>query len=373
MSEVALAQVLVADRKLELREFPLPDVGPDDGLLRVDRCGICGSDVDQFDGTLLGGSKPGSPARYPLIPGHEPLGTIAKVGKRAASRWGVAEGDRVIVETTNACGNCPECNQGLPQSCRQRQPGLGFLTTEIPPSLWGGYATYLYLQPNSILHHVSPGLDLDTAATYNALAAGLAWAVDAPGTTIGDTVAILGPGQRGLASLLAARAAGASSVFITGLARDQHKLDLAVELGAAAAIDVEKDDAVEQVMHLTGGRGVDIVVDVASNSPHTLVDAVAMAKPGGRIVLAGMNGGRFVEGFCTDEVGMKALTIKGVFSKKSNDFRRAIALIEARMLPVERLHTHTFALEDAELALRTLRGEVEGAAAICTSLAPNGT
>jgi threonine dehydrogenase-like Zn-dependent dehydrogenase len=365
------AMVLVADRCLELQELPIPAIGPDDGLLRVERCGICGSDADQFEGTLLGGSQPGTPMRYPLIPGHEPLGIIEKIGDRAAARWGVQAGDRVIVETASGCGSCADCRAGHSASCRNRGPGLGYRTTEIPPSLWGGYAQHLYLQPDSILHKISSHVPLDVAATYNALACGLAWAVDTPGTTIGNTMAILGPGQRGLASLIAAKAAGASDVFVTGLTRDRHKLDLALELGAAEAIDVERDDAVERVRDLTNGEGVDIVLDVAPNAPQTLLDALAIVKHGGMIVLAGMKGGRPVNDFCTDTVAMKAVTMKGVFSKRADAFKRAIALIESDRLPVGRLHTHTFPLREAEEALRTLRGEVEGADAICVSISPN--
>jgi NADPH:quinone reductase-like Zn-dependent oxidoreductase len=93
-----LAMVLTAPRTLEPREFPLPEIDDDSALLRVEACGICGSDYEQFEGVLR--------TPLPVIPGHEPLGTIEAIGDRAARRWGVDVGDRVAVETMLSCRFC---------------------------------------------------------------------------------------------------------------------------------------------------------------------------------------------------------------------------------------------------------------------------
>src|SRR5438132_12758435 len=115
------AVVQTAPRRLELRELPLPDIDDESALLRVEACGICGSDAEQYTGVL--------PVRFPLIPGHEPLGIIERIGDRAARRWGVDAGDRVAVESLIPCGHCRGCPAGRYQLCPGRAvrcgPGYG--------------------------------------------------------------------------------------------------------------------------------------------------------------------------------------------------------------------------------------------------------
>ena len=106
------AIVQTGPRRLELRELPVPDIDDDSGLLRIEACGICGSDAEQYAGIL--------PAQWPLIPGHEPLGVIERIGDRAAKRWGVDVGDRVAVEVLIPCGHCRACLAGHYQVCRGR-------------------------------------------------------------------------------------------------------------------------------------------------------------------------------------------------------------------------------------------------------------
>src|SRR3972149_6756900 len=98
--------VQTGPRALGLRDLPLPErIGPEEGLLRVDACGICGSHYEQYAGVM-----PGLP--FPLIPGHEPVGTIVEIGEEAARRWGVTAGDRVCVEALLPCGYCRQCRGG---------------------------------------------------------------------------------------------------------------------------------------------------------------------------------------------------------------------------------------------------------------------
>jgi len=103
----------------EIREFERPSIGPDEGLLRVEACGVCGSDVEQYRGHLV------RPGMFPLIPGHEPLGVIEEVGERAAERWGVAVGDRVAVEILRPCHSCDHCLTGRYMSCPNRDGAYG--------------------------------------------------------------------------------------------------------------------------------------------------------------------------------------------------------------------------------------------------------
>ena len=359
------AVVQTAARQLELRELPVPEIDDDSGLLRVEACGICGSDAEQYAGVI--------PVRFPLVPGHEPLGVIARIGDRAAKRWGVNVGDRVAVEAPIPCGHCRACLAGNYQLCRGRGGGMfghGYVPLSHAPGLWGAYADYMYLDPFSILHRMPAELPASIAVMFNPLGAGFRWAVEIPDTKPGDTVLILGPGQRGLASVIAARAAGADTIIVTGLTRDAAKLALATTLGADHVIDIEREDARARVHELTGGRGADVVVEVSANAPEPVAEALRYAASRGRVVLAGVKGFKAVPDFVSDLVVVKELTIRGAFGVTWRSYESAIRLIESGRVPLARMHTHDFPLEQADLAIRTLAGEVPGEASIHSCLIP---
>lgn len=364
MEKKARTIVQTGPRKLEPRDLPIPEIDDESGLLRIEACGICGSDVEQYTGTI--------PVRWPLIPGHEPLGVVEKIGDRAAKRWGVNVGDRIAVETLIPCGHCRACIEGRYQLCRGRGGMFGYAYVPLsrPPALWGAYADYMYLDPFSIVHPVQKDIPPSLAVMFNPLGAGFRWAVEIPDTGPGDTVLILGPGQRGLASVIAARAAGADAIIVTGLTRDAKKLALAKTLGADHTIDVEQEDVRGRVADLTGGRGADVVVEVSSYSTAPVAEALHLVAPGGRIVLAGVKGFKEVPSFVSDLVVVKEVTIRGAFGVTSRSYRSAIRLIESGKVPLEKMHTHDFALGDAELAIQTLAGEAPGEASIHSCLLP---
>src|SRR5215471_10402521 len=162
------AIVQTAPRNLELRELPIPEIDDDSGLLRIEACGICGSDAEQYAGVL--------PVRLPLVPGHEPLDVV----------------ERVAVEAPIPCGRCPACRSGRYQVCRARGFlfGHGYVPLSHPPGLWGGYADYMYLDPCSIVHRMRKDIPAEIAVMFNPLGAGFRWAVDLPGTGPGDTVLV---------------------------------------------------------------------------------------------------------------------------------------------------------------------------------------
>jgi 2-desacetyl-2-hydroxyethyl bacteriochlorophyllide A dehydrogenase len=364
MTRTARVVVQTAPRKLELRELPLPAVGPEDGLLEVEACGICGSDYEQYEGAL--------PVRLPVVPGHEPVGRIAEAGEVAAERWGVQAGDRVAVEALIRCGFCPNCLSGSYRLCagRRRMNAYGYISTEVAPGLWGAYADYLYLDPHAVLHKISPEIAPEIATLFNPLGAGFRWAVEMPGLAPGGSIVVLGPGQRGLASVIAAREAGAGLIIVTGLERDAHKLALARDFGAHHTINVEKDAPAPLVRELTGGRGADVVVDVTAYSTEAVTQAVDLARRGGTVVLAGTKGPKPVPDFIVDRVIVKELTLKGALGVDYENYKRAVRLIESGKYPLERMHTHTIKLEEAERALRILSGEALGENAIHVALVP---
>jgi threonine dehydrogenase-like Zn-dependent dehydrogenase len=365
VTDMVRAAVQVAPKQIELREFPRPQTGPDDGLLRVEANGICGSDVETYRGHL-GGPRPA------FIPGHEPLGIIEEAGERAAQRWGVQPGDRVAVEVIVPCRACADCLTGRYQFCPNRKYGHGVTGITVEPALWGGLAEYMYLSPTSVLHKIDNALPVEVAALYNSMGAGVRWACHLGEVRIGETVLVLGAGQRGIASVVAARAAGAGTIIITGLASDAHKLSLARELGADHTIVVDGDAAentVERVTEITGGRMADLALELTPMAAEPITDALLAVRRGGRVVLAGLKGNREIP-LRTDLMINRALTVRGAFGVDARGMEDAIALIESRRFPLERMHTHTFGLDDAALAIETLGGEVPGEAAIGVSVQP---
>ncbi len=180
----------------------------------------------------------------------------------------------------------------------------------------------------------------------------------------------MGPGQRGLASVLACREAGADKIIVTGLEADARKLEIARAFGADATIDVDNEDPMQRVRELTNGRGADVVLDVSSYATEPVVQAIDFARMGGCIVLAGVKGFKPIPDFISDKVVMKELTIKGAIGVTRTGYASAIRLLEKRQHPVEMMHTHDFKLEDAELAIKTLAREIEGEESIHSCLIP---
>jgi threonine dehydrogenase-like Zn-dependent dehydrogenase len=356
-----LAMVQTEPRKLVARELPVPEIDDDSALLRIEACGICGSDYEQYEGALR--------TPMPVIPGHEPLGIIERIGDRAARRWGVDVGDRVAVETMLSCRFCPPCLAGQYHLCRQRRI-YSYIPLDDAPGLWGAYSEYMFLHANSIVHKVDPTLPPEVAVMFNPLGAGYRWGVEIPGTKPGDTVVIMGPGQRGLASVLACRDAGARTIIVTGLSADARKLELARSFGADFTIDVENENAVRRVRELTDGHGADVVVDVSSYATEPITQALDFATPGGTVVLAGVKGFKAVPEFISDKVVLKELSLRGAIGVTSSGYRSAIRMLESRKSPIEKMHTHQFGLREAELAIRTLAREITGEESIHSCLIP---
>jgi alcohol dehydrogenase len=347
------ALVLDAPRRLERRDFPRPEVHDDDALLRVEACGLCGTDHEEFTGELFPG--------HAFVPGHESVGVIERIGDVAAARWGVGVGDRVAVEVFLSCGACAECRGGTYRRCERH--GLadmyGFVPASRPPGLWGGYAQHQYLAPDSMLLRVPASLDPVVATLFNPLGAGIRWGVTVPGTRPGDVVAVLGPGVRGLSVCAAVKHAGAGFVLITGRgARDATRLAVARDFGADVTVDVDADDPVAVLRDATGGLA-DVVVDVTAKAPAALGQAVRLARPGGTIVVAGTRG-RGVErlpGFDADLVVYKELRVLGALGVDVAAYRAALELLDARRFPFAELPRRTVGFDAAAALLTDMAGE----------------
>jgi alcohol dehydrogenase len=348
---MARAVVLEAPRRLTTVTFPLPNLGDDDGLLRVEACGLCGTDHEEYTGAL--------PAGFAFVPGHETVGVVEAVGSRAARRWRVQPGDRVAVEVFLSCRTCPACVAGQTQRCVKH--GLadmyGYVPVDHPPGLWGGYAEHLYLAPDSVLHPVPASLDPIVATLFNPLGAGVRWGVTVPGTSEGDVVAVLGPGIRGLSVAAAVRRAGAGFVMVTGVGpRDAARLAIAPTFGADLAVDAGACDPARALKDATGGLA-DVVVDVTAKAPAALAQALAVARPGGTVVIAGTRGSADTPGFWPDLIVYKELRILGALGVDSAAYREALALLESDAFPFATLPRQVEPIDRAEGLLQAMAGE----------------
>jgi threonine dehydrogenase-like Zn-dependent dehydrogenase len=365
MSEQCLATVTLGPGKTEVREFPLPEIGSDDALMQVEAAGVCGSDWPFFAGIQREGRK-APEAAQPRIQGHENVGRIVKIGAEAAKRWGVREGDRVVVEEFIPCGHCRLCRTGNYRICDASdvmagaEEGTylryGSVPITVAPTLWGGYSQYQYLHPNSLVYRIAEHVPSVVAPLFIPISNGIRWTVHEGGAGIGSTVVVQGPGQHGLGCVVAAKFAGAACIIVSGMARDTLRFEVARQLGATHTIDVEHEDLVARVREITGGALADVVLDVSAGATEPVAIAADLARKLGTIILAGAKYGP-VPSFFSTRIHQKELTMKGVRGHDVRSVEPAIALIESGAFPLERMCTHSYSLEGVGRALSTVGGQ----------------
>jgi L-iditol 2-dehydrogenase len=256
-------------KDLELVEFPTPEIGPNDVLIRVKACGICGSDIHGFDGST-GRRIP------PIVMGHEAAGLIHAVG---ANVTGYREGDRVTFDSMISCGNCFFCNRGEANLCDNRQV-LGVSCGDYRRH--GAFAEYVVV-PQRILYRLPDSLPFEHAALIEAVSIGV-HAVDITPIELGATAVVVGTGMIGLLMLQAARLAGCSRIIAVDL--DDNKLQVAHQLGADITLNPKTIDVPKQIFELTNGHGADVVFEaVGATSP--IKTAIQSVKKGGTVTLVG--------------------------------------------------------------------------------------
>ncbi|HEY4465334.1 MAG TPA: alcohol dehydrogenase catalytic domain-containing protein [Streptosporangiaceae bacterium] len=357
MGEHVLAAVRTGPGTTELREFPMPDIPDDAALLKVEVAGICGTDVKMY-------GRP--PFPDPVIMGHENIGTIARAGRAFTQRQGVRDGDRVFVEHYVGCFRCEWCRIGEYRHCEatdwRTNPDArryGYTTSDNPFRLWGGFAQYMFLPWNAILHKVPDGVTAELAGVSTPLSNGIEWALFSAGVGYDSTVLIQGPGQQGLSQTVACKQAGASLIIVTGTTRDAARLDLARTLGADHVIDVQAEDALGRIREITGGRGVDIVLDctAGAGAAPVLLGIDALKRREGTLLIQGEMAA--FPDFPVKKVTEKAITIK---SARGHSFRAcelALRQLASGRFPLELLTSHTFGLSQVDRAIRAVGGEVE--------------
>lgn len=320
MTAKVRAGVFTGDGKFEVREFAAPEPPPGGAVLRVEAVGLCGSDLAQMHG---GVGVPGE--TFPVVPGHETVGCISAITKEAAAAWGLAEGDRVCVDEILRCGECAACRSGDPDCVAMHVYGYT-LGVDEGSGLWGGYGEMMTLLPRTNLHRVPDSIPVAELTMFEPLANAVHW-VQRAGIGLGDTVVVQGPGHQGLACLMAARAAGAAKVIVTGTSADRARFDTAMRLGADATIDVESEDPLARLGELTGGRMADVVMDIAAVATATIPLAVQLVRNRGTILLAGLKHFQPVEGLITDLIVFRQLTVVGGAGFTPGSMRAAVDLL----------------------------------------------
>ncbi len=353
------AAVAIAPGTTEIRDIEVPSPDAASGVLRVASTGVCGSDWGYYQNLPQ--------ARGPLILGHETVGHVEQIGAFAARHWNVKEGDLVALEEYLPCGHCEYCRSGEFRLCNAtdwRLGGLRYGATglSVAPGLWGGFAQQQHLHFNTVFHHVPPGVSARHAALALPLSNGIEWTYLQGGAGPGQTVLIQGPGQQGLACVVAAREAGAEQIILTGLGNetDRQRMALARQLGAHHTIDIEAQDLLETVADLTGGRMADLVIDCAAGGPASVISAIELARKRGRVILGGQKRQK-IPSFDSDRIIANFLTVKGMRGHSYESVELALQLIGGNRHNVTSMSTHTFSLQETDLALRSLVGQgVEG-------------
>ncbi len=308
---------------------------PEDVIVEVKYCGICGSDLHAWRKV----SEKGSGPPKPVVSGHEISGVINKIGEKVR---GLEIGDRVVCEiVTFYCGKCVNCRAGRLNIC-----------CNIPPKeqrahyTTGGGFTKLTAWPAQHIHKLPDNISSEEAVLMEPTAGSVHALLERAKLCVGESLAILGPGPRGLIMLQVAKAIGASPVIVTGVTRDKKRLELAGNLGADVTINIEEHSLTEKVQELTWNQGLDVVMETAG-SPEAIKQGLRIVRPGGKLVVSGggIIGGIKVE-LDTYDLIVKEVDVLGEITHVWSSWRRAIKLVSegkvklkpliSRLLPLSR-------------------------------------
>ena len=367
--QTALAATLVEPGHYEIREYPLPEPAAGCVLVKMEISGICGTDKHTYQGYVgqYGGAGAPRPVPFPIIQGHENVGTIAAIGGegRYTDFEGVPlnVGDRVIVGPNVSCGTCYYCRHDFPYYCCENTVDYGNnISSRNPPHLFGGWAQYLYVVPGSFLVRVPDELPSEMAVLTEIMAVTVGLdrakqisALPNESFRFDDSVVVLGTGPLGICFVMKARMLGAGTIVAVDLS--DYRLNFARKLGADHTIDASKTSAADrlaQVRDLTNGRGADVVVECAG-VPAAVREALDMLRLGGLLVEAG----NFSD---LGEVSInphrhlcaKNVRILGVGGEEPAAYAPSMRQMVRYMqhYPLGEFVTHRFGLRDVEAAMK---------------------
>jgi L-iditol 2-dehydrogenase len=311
--------------QLELADFPEPEPGPGEVLIRVAACGICGSDVHGYDGTS-GRRIP------PIVMGHEAAGIVAATGGGVS---GFKPGDRVTFDSTVYCGECAFCKRGEVNLCDRREV-IGVSCGDYRRH--GAFAEYIAV-PERILYQLPEAMSFPEAAMLEAISVAL-HALHVTGDVKGQTTLVIGAGMIGLLTMQAARAAGAARVMIADI--DTTRLNLARSLGADEALNLSGASLTQEILRQTAGFGADVVLEAVGRN-ETIATAIDCVRKGGTVTLIG-NITPKVE-LPLQKVVSRQIRLQGS-AASAGEYPEAIDLVASGKIKVKPLITAVAPLED---------------------------
>lgn len=320
--------------RVEVEQVPVPEVCDGEVLIKVAACGICGTDIKKI---FYGLAEP------PQILGHEISGTVVEVG-RGVTRW--KPGDRVMSFHHIPCEDCFYCRQKLYSQC----PGykkIG-LTAGFTPN-GGGFAEYVKAMPwiaERGIVAIPPGITFEEATFIEPVNTMLK-AVEKARVAARETILVIGQGPVGLLLMMLSKLAGATVVVSDPMAERRAK---SLQMGADEAFDPSAEVVADKVRARNAGRGVDCVI-VATSYPVVVTEALAAARPGGRVLLFAQNDPVLKLEFPAAAIGIEEKEILGSYSASVDIQHTGADLIFSRRLPVAGLVTHRFPLERIQEAL----------------------
>ena len=323
--------VFQGEGRLEYQERAVPTVErPDDVIVRVDACGICGTDLNILAVPPAHRATPG------IVIGHEGVGVVTEIGPGVTT---LTPGNRVVIAPRLTCGMCDYCRRGLDNQCTNYQT--------IGTTVDGAFAPYLRA-PARALFKIDASVPRDDAALFEPLSCVVGSVARAP-FAAGDNVAIIGGGPMGLLFALVYRAMGAGKVIVVDLA--EYRLEFAREIGVDAALHAGEVDVPAAVRELTG-LGADVVVDAVGNQ----VDAaVKLARRGGHVILFGLRP-ESNPAVSQYSITRYDLTLHGTFVGLL-PFAQTIKLLESRRVQPSILVTHRLPLRDLAHGVDLMRSQ----------------
>lgn len=337
--------VFLGNRRLELREFPDPTPGPGEVVLAIKASGMCGSDLHTYraqGGRAAIGLRGGG---EPVIAGHEPCGVVAAVGPDVREEQ-ARVGQRVMNHHYKGCGSCKHCRTGWSQLCLEGCIVYG-------ATGHGAHAPYMKV-PASTLVPLPDELSFETGAAISCGTGTAFGALRRLNLSGRDTIAIFGQGPVGLSATLLAKAMGAR---VLALDVSAERLGLSQAFGADVTIDPKANDPIAAIKDLTHGEGTDLALD-CSAAPEARVAAVRSTRTWGTVCFVGE--GNTVTLDVSPDMIRKQLTILASWTFSAVGQADCARFIADRKLPVERLFTHHFTLEQAEEAYRLFDTQTTG-------------
>lgn len=322
--------VFPGNKKVELKEFEVPEPGPGEALVKVKASALCRSDMSLYYGKPVVGGEVAKSGR--IIPGHEPAGEVVKIGEGVNN---VKVGDRVAIYLAVTCGNCVYCRSGHKVLCPDFKC-IGF-------DLHGGDAEYILIPSENCLK-IPDEMSFEVAAVSTDAFGTLYNAQRKLNVSGSDTVAIFGVGPMGGAGILVAKGLGATVVAIDLV---DARLNWAKELGADFTINAGKTNPVSEILKITKGKGADVAID-CSGSKAGESSALNCVRPFGRVAFIGENQELTIDP--SNQFIRKEITLIGSWYFPIWLYEEIIDFIMQKKVPIEKLITDTFSLEEAETA-----------------------